>query len=284
MNLHWILPILILSFLTALVLSIHFSGRIWDLKIKKEVRTLCGPSPIVTKKETSRNKLSKLPECVQRWMKTSGALEHKNISSIQLKQTGFFRLQPNQDWSPLEAIQYISLDKPGFVWYAKMSLFPGIQVKIRDMLYCGKGYMLGKIFNIYTVVKEDGVEMDQGAMTRFLAEMFWFPSAALNDYITWETVDQNSAKAIFTHENKKVSGFFIFDSEGNPLKFYTDRYQYNPKLKKYILSRWEGHMHSMQGFNNIKIPTHGTVLWKECEGNFSYCRIEIKDVKYNFLN
>ncbi len=33
-------------------------------------------------------------------------------------------------------------------------------------------------------------EIHQGTLLRYLAETMWFPTAALNDYLTWEEMDQ----------------------------------------------------------------------------------------------
>ncbi len=50
----------------------------------------------------------------------------------------------------------------------------------------GKGNMLIKMMSTIPIGNSSGEEMDQGAMMRFLAEIVWLPSAALNDYIQWD--------------------------------------------------------------------------------------------------
>lgn len=66
----------------------------------------------------------------------------------------------------IEAVQYINVDRPGFVWKAKMHAAPLVN-------------MVGR-----------------------------YPSAALNDYIKWEEIDEHSARAAMTWQG--VSGSMVF--------------------------------------------------------------------------
>jgi len=61
-------------------------------------------------------------------------------------------------------------------------------------------------------------------MVRYLAEIVWFPSAALNDYIHWEQIDSTTAKATMTYVRITSSGLFKFDMDVNAISFEAKRY------------------------------------------------------------
>lgn len=65
-----------------------------------------------------------------------------------------------------------------------------------------------KALSLIPVVNSTGKEIDQGTMGRFLAEIVWFPSAALNNYIQWEELGNYSAKAILNYGDLSASGIF----------------------------------------------------------------------------
>ncbi len=72
---------------------------------------------------------------------------------------------------------------------AKMNMPPFIKITGRDKFVDGKGE-----------------KMDEGTLQRFLAEIVWFPSAALSQYITWEAIDSLSAKATMNYKGTNGSG------------------------------------------------------------------------------
>jgi hypothetical protein len=97
------------------------------------------------------------------------------------------------------AVQYFATGKPGFIWNARVDMMPLLTLAGRDKYADGKGNMLIKVLGIMPIVDATGPETDQGAMHRYLGEMIWFPSAALEPYITWEPIDAVSAKATMSY-------------------------------------------------------------------------------------
>ena len=168
---------------------------------------------------------------------------------------------------PFTTIQYFNVKDSAFIWTTKVNVIPIINMIGRDKLYNGEGAMLIKLASLIPVVDEDkNDKINQGAMTRFLAEICWFPSAALNDYITWKTIDATSAKAILTINNKRVSGILTFSSKGDLVSFEAQRYYGGTKDSK--REKWLVEMFSYKNFNGISIPNRSSATWKLKEGYF----------------
>jgi hypothetical protein len=71
--------------------------------------------------------------------------------------------------------------------------------------------MLIKAASLFTVADARGKEMDQGEMMRYLSEMMWFPSAFLEDNISFEAADATSARVTLTDHGTAATGTLFFD-------------------------------------------------------------------------
>lgn len=86
----------------------------------------------------------------------------------------------------------------------KMNMMSLVPVTGRDKFVDGKGQMTFELFSLINVANDTGDKIDQGTLQRYLAEICWFPSAALSPYIKWDDIDSTSAKATLTYKNVSV--------------------------------------------------------------------------------
>jgi len=261
-------------------LVVGYGAWSFNTMARKEVKAFIAPITSL-KKEVTKEMLGSLPLVVQKWVKHSNIIGKEIIYCVYLKQKGKLRTTPNGKWLPAEAEQWFKTEKPGFIWIAKVKLAPGIYLAGRDKYENGKGQMLIKLLSLIPLVRAEGKEVDQGAMVRYLAEIIWFPSAALNDYIKWEEIDSLSAKATMTYQGIVASGGFKFDDKGDVVSFEAKRY-YDRKSAA-TLEDWliQIEPNNYKEFQGIRIPTRATVTWKLKEGDFTWYKLEIADVHYN---
>lgn len=221
-----------------------------------------------------------LPPIVQKWLISSRVLENERVIAVRLSQKGEMKMSPDGKWMPFTAYQYFNCIDPSFIWNTRVRPLPLVFMDGRDKFSHGKGQMLIKLFSLIPLVNEGNNHKINGAsMQRFLAEMCWFPSAAINDYIIWEEVDENSAKAIFALAEKTVSGVFEFTADGKLLSFETARY-YGGDVDA-VMEKWLIEMVDFKEFNGIQIPNKCKVTWKLKGGDFNWLNLEITDLEYN---
>jgi hypothetical protein len=269
----------ILNVIILLVSISAFGNYAFNLMVKKEADTIIANSSnnstIIYKEDCNQ-----LPEIVQKWMQTSGVIGSKKAVSARLKQIGQMRTKRESKWMPFIATQYYNIEKPSFIWFTEVDVMPAIKMIGRDKFYNNKGEMLIKLASIIPIVDESNNEqINSGTMLRFLGEVCWFPSSALNDYIIWETIDAKSAKATLTINQKSVSGLFTFTLNGDMVSFEADRYYgggKNAKLEKWVIS-----VEEYKVFEGSKIPYKCHVTWKLKEGDFIWLILEIVDMEYN---
>jgi|GEM_PF-3002656 hypothetical protein len=160
------------------------------------------PPATTEKMVVTREMVAGLPPVVQKWLDHSNIIGKEFVQTIHLRQKGKMCTVAGGKWMPFEAEQYFTTQKPGFIWFTEVKAAPGIHLAGRDKYEDGKGHMLIKLLSLFPVADAKGKEIDQGAMVRYLAEIVWFPSTALSNYIQWEKVDSTTAKATMTYRRK----------------------------------------------------------------------------------
>jgi competence protein ComGC len=232
-----------------------------------------------TKAVIDKDDLKDLPHPVRNWLKNSNVIGREMIKTVRLKQEGRMRTKKNGPWMPSKAEQYFTVEEPGFVWIADVKMVPFVHLSGIDTFNAGKGKMNIKVLSIFSVVDSEGPEMDSSTMMRYLAEMMWYPTAALSPYIKWEEIDRNTAKVIMEHEGVSVSGVFYFNENGDIQRFVGKRYK--EVNGRYILSDWGGINKEFKEFDGIRIPSKSDVIWFEEDGEFNWFELEITELQYN---
>ena len=125
---------------------------------------------------------------------------------------------------PFTAEEYYTTDPPGFVWTASIDFTGGIPVSGQDRYIEGAAALEMRLFGVIPVASDSGPEMDEGDLLRYLNETMWFPAGVLSPYITWESVDDTSARATMDYEGSRGSGTFYFDEEGRITNMIADRF------------------------------------------------------------
>lgn len=247
---------------------------------KQEVQQLLSQQSAVTAHAITNEQLQLLPAVVQTWLQASGIVGHPPIQHVYLQQRGEMKSKPAADWIPFEAEQYFTVNPPAFIWKTKIRPSPFLFINGRDQYKEGKGNMLIKAYSLFTIANGKGPQTDQGTLVRYLAEICWFPSAALSNYIKWEEVNDSTAKATMQYSGITASGIFYFNSKGDLQKFEADRYYNNNNSSS--LEKWQVTCVHHQTVNGIRIPVKSNVTWKLKEGDFKWLELEISNIQFTF--
>lgn len=259
---------------------IGYSATAFQQKVNAEASQLLGKSSSIPSQMLSEDLTSDLPPIVQKWLLSSGAMGKASIQSVYLEQEAEMRMKPEQkDWSKAKARQYFTVDPPAFHWTVAMKMNPVLPVVGRDKFEDGKGQMIIKLFSILPVVDAKKSEkIDQATLQRYLAEIVWFPSAALSPYISWENIDEYSARATMDYMGTQGSGVFHFDENGVFQKFVATRYKdaadENP-------SKWTVYATKTETQNGIKIPIEAQAEWELENKNWTWLKLKITHIEYH---
>lgn len=223
--------------------------------------------------------LEGLPQPVQKWLWQSHSVGKERVFATRIKQDITLRLKKDQAWLKGQVEQYFRIDDPGFIWCADIKMAPLFHISGKDQYINGHGYMLIKALSLFTVADGQGEEIDQGTLLRYLAEIMWSPSAALNNYIQWEEINDTSAKATMSYAGVTASGIFTFNEQGETLNFEAKRY--GEFDGEYRLETWSCVIQEHQEFNGTIVPSQGDLIWKLDTGDFHWYHFELKELEYN---
>ncbi|WP_375581253.1 DUF6544 family protein [Marivirga tractuosa] len=248
--------------------------------------TLLETNTILNQSKTSKvnllteTRISELPKPVKRWLKNSGAIGKPIITKGKVIQEAKMKMNTDQkNWLEAKAVQYSIMDTPSFIWIVDVKMNKLVNFQGRDKFYDGKGEMLIKLNALVKVVNEKGEKLNEGTMQRYLGEMVWFPSLAVSEYITWEQINDSTAKATMDYQGTKATGTFFFNSNGDFIKFSADRFKGNEADSKRY--EWVLTVDDYKTFEGIKVPSKMKATWKLENMDWNWLKLEIKDIKYN---
>jgi hypothetical protein len=248
--------------------------------VQQETNHLLDQNVIIENKILNESDINELPEPVKNWLRNSGAVGKPFVSVGKVTQIAKMQMKPEQKkWMTATAIQYTAIDNPTFIWTVDAKMNSLLNFQGRDKFENGKAEMLIKMNSLINIVNEQGEKLDEGALQRYLGEMVWFPSLALSPYITWEQIDDTTAKATMTYKKAKGSGTFYFNDNGDVTKFSALRYKGNEAEAK--RHNWIMNISDYETFEGIKVPAKMTSTWKLDEGDWTWLKLEVTDIKYN---
>lgn len=238
------------------------------------------PPTLAAETTLTHDRLAALPPVVQHWLERSNSIGKPMTQTVHLRQTGQMRTDPSGKWMPVTAEQYCTTGKPGFFWTTSVQAAPYIDLAGRDKYEDGKGFMLIKLLSLFPVADASGPETDQGAMLRYLGELVWYPSAALQPYLQWEALDSLSAKVTMRYSGLEASGIFTFSPEGDVLRFEAMRYF--SRKSGATLEKWQVSTdpNGFREFQDIRIPARCAVSWLLESGEFNWFNLEVTELEY----
>jgi len=248
--------------------------------IQKETNSLIHSVNISPDRSVSEDDLAKLPEPVKKWLHNTGMIGKSYITIGKVIQRAKMKMKPEQKkWLDASAVQYTSIDLPAFIWSVDVKMNGLMFFLGRDKFEEGKGEMLIKLNALFNVVNEHGEKLNEGTIQRYLGEMVWFPSLALSEFISWEQVNDTTVKAIMQYKETKGSGTFHFNSNGDFISFSAMRYMGNKKGSSRY--EWVIRVEEFNTFEGIKVPSKMSATWKLDEGDWTWLKLEVTDIKYN---
>ncbi|MFW6266158.1 MAG: DUF6544 family protein [Halanaerobiales bacterium] len=271
--------IFILVLIVLLIISVKIGEARFNNMVDGEIKEILNMSETEDTVKVEEDDIRDMPEPVKRWLKYSEVIGKQRVKTVRLKQEGRFKTSPDNSWMPYTAEQYYNAENPAFVWKVKMKAGPGVFINGRDKYYEGRGHMLIKLLSIFNVADARGTEMDQGTLLRFLNEIMWFPSAATYEYIEWEEIDNNSARAVINYGDLNASAVFYFNEKGEMIDFKADRYM--ERDGKYSLEEWRTPITDYDKIVGKNLATAGKGIWKLDSGDFNYIKLNITDIEYN---
>lgn len=289
---HWLLWLALALLLTALVLrGLHAWGdKTWNaaslslhagLEAGRSDQKMLPASPPT---HYDPRELTGLPAPVQRYFRTVLKDGQAIVSAVTLDMGGRFNMSPDgEQWKPFTARQRVVTRRPGFVWDARMALFPGVPVNVIDGYVAGEGMLHAAALGLFTLAGvRGGGEIARGEFMRYLAETAWYPTALLpSQGVQWKPVDDHSATATLADGPLALTLLFRFNEAGLIGSVHADS-RPATQGKKTVNMPWEGSWSNYQPVNGLLIPMTGEAAWIRPQGRKVYFKGEVKTFRHEF--
>jgi hypothetical protein len=226
--------------------------------------------------------IAHLPEPIRKYLTNSGYTGREMpVNAEIIWEESHIKMKPHGKWLKLKTIQFNSVDEPFRIAYMKAMLGGIIPFEGRDIYANGMGHMYGKLGKVITIFDEKQREIAQSALITVLAEALLVPGYALQNYIEWEAIDNNSARAVIRHMDIEAAGVFYFNDKGEMTAFEShDRYYMSPgKGNIQVPFRVETREYKTAG--EYRFPSKVKAIWKLPEGDYDYWKGTIREIRYN---
>ena len=249
----------------------------FDKRVGKELSSLLAARSTYSK-ELRNDSATSLPPVVEKWLNVTRSTS-VIPSQVKLTQQGAMRSKPAADWMSFIARQHFTTDPPGFIWNARINAPGYVTIAGRDKFENGKGNMLIKPLYLFTLANSTGKEIDQGTMLRYMGELIWFPEAANKEYFEWAQIDSVTATLKMSFKGVSAEGTFVFDEKGFVRRFSAQRFgDFDGEFR---METWEVKVIEYTEMNDHLIASKCDVTWKLKDGDFTWLKLEIKDIAYD---
>lgn len=268
----WLVLMIALTLFGAAGIVVNVNRLRLQQLVAREMRALVG----VTPSTEPRPLVGDLPPPVARY-RALAVGDRAPVRTLDLRHGGTFCMSATTQPQPIRGTQLFTADPPGFVWSARVPLFPGIWVDARDMAANGEGSMRVLLESTVTIADAQGPELDQGAALRLLAEMVWYPTALFDArYVTWSAIDAAHAVATLRFGERQVSGTFEFGADGLPVGMTAER-----AMDKSGVRPWGGTYSDWRSVSGMRVPFEAMVTWQLESGPFTYAHWLVEALDYD---
>ncbi|MDP2079708.1 MAG: DUF6544 family protein [Pseudotabrizicola sp.] len=228
--------------------------------------------------------LAGLPAPVRRYFERALTDGQPIIGSVDLAVNGTFNMGLEApQWRPFTSDQRVVTNRPGFVWNARIMLFPLVPVRVHDAYVAGEGVLRPSALGMVPLGEVQGVgEIAKGELMRWFAEAVWYPTALLpSQGVLWDAVNATSATATMTDGPITLSMLFRFGADGLVSGIRIDA---RGALVKGIsvMMPWEGRFRDYRPVDGMMIPFFGEVAWITPQGERPYFRGTVIGVTHQF--
>jgi Family of unknown function (DUF6544) len=253
-------------------------------KFLREVAALglpTGPGPDTPVADAD---LAALPEPAQRYLRFMGVVGRPRDWSFRARVAGRFRRSATAGWLDCECWQYNTRLDLARIFHLTLKMGGVVPVLGRDTYVRGKGRMLIRPLDLFTVVDGQGPEFDLGELVIYLNDAIMLaPTMVLGAETRWSPVDPGAFDVALTHRGTTVTARVFVDARGAVTDFSTTDRFYAPGNATPVRAKWTTPVEGWQSAGGRMFPTRGQAVWQFPEGPLPYADLAFRpeDIAFN---
>ena len=225
-----------------------------------------------------------LPEPVRRYFRLTLGEGATSVAAVTMTHDGTFNMGETGDvWRPFTSRQRTVIERPGFLWDARVSVVPGVTARAHDAYIAGEGILHVAIAGLATVadVQDQEGEAARGELMRFLAEAPWYPTALLpSERVRWTAIDAGQARVELVDGPVRVALTYSFGADGL-VESVRSEARGRTVGGAIVQTPWAGRWFDYERRDGMLVPTRGEVAWLLPEGPKVYWRGRLTSIEYD---
>ncbi len=226
--------------------------------------------------------LATLPAPVQRYVRRSGAIGRPRVHDFRATWTGRIRAGTDSEWMEFTADQVNTVDTPRrfFLMDATMKHLP---VDVLHAFDENGATMRVKLLSMFPMVDAKGAELTRAeTVTMFNDLCLYAPGALTLPSVTFEPIDNRSARGYFTLGANTISAELRFNDADELVDFVSDdRTALSPDGLQYLPMRWTTPAHDYADVGPARVATRAETTWHPESGAWTYGEFRLDSLAYN---
>jgi hypothetical protein len=222
-----------------------------------------------------------LPAPVQRWFAQVLPADLPTARTLHLKHRGEFNTRSDGErWAPFVSSQTVRLDRPGFLWDARIRMFPGLAVHVHDAYLDGEGILRAQLLGQFPLADlADREGLAEGELMRWIAEAAWYPWVLRpGAAVRWAAVDDAHADVTVHDGALSITLRFGFDA-GGLLRSVRSEARGRSVGGEIVPTPWEGLWSDYRKVDGRLLPMAGEVAWILPGGRKPYWRGTVTELR-----
>ena len=221
--------------------------------------------------------LKHLPAAVKRYLNYTGVVGKPKVYNFRTRMRAQLRNE-GEDWFRLRSEQYNFVDEYERLFFLR-AVVKGMPVRGYHKYMKSEARMLIKALSWFPLIDESGEQLFEAETVTLFNDMcVMAPATLISENIVWEEVDVNIVRATITNGTTSISAILVFNELGQLVNFISDD-RYDIKRKKKI--RFSTPISDYKERNGYQLATYGEAIWHYPEGDFTYGKFKIRNVRYN---
>lgn len=157
-----------------IAIALGYGSYRWQSATKQmHTKLEASRTPIETK-TYNPNELLGLPEPVQKYFRAALKEGQPMVLAISVEHSGTFNMsETGEEWRPFTSTQRVITQRPGFYWDARISIIPGLSIRVHDAYIAGEGILQASLFGLVHLVNLRGTQdVAQGELMRSLPKLY----------------------------------------------------------------------------------------------------------------
>ena len=243
-------------------------------KLRAELAARRGIAAPPPPRAVTAAEIASLPDTAQRYLRFMRVPEQPRVESFRVAARGRFRLGPQGRWMAASSWQYNAREPIARAFYMSLRVAGVLPVIGRDTYLDGRGRMLVRPLDLFTVEDAQGPEYDLGELVTWLNDgILLAPSMLLSSAVSWNAIDGGSFELAVSDHGRTARARVRVDARGAPVDFETsDRYVRLGKGPAQR-ARWTTPVAGMTEVDGRPVAAGGRAVWHLAGGEFSYAEL-----------